>query len=148
MVRGESDRGGNPVTSTDPDDAERDSAGRSDRLACERDAATASTGFVWCESTSEPDGSGETGGFEWCDPKSDDVAADTTQTAIEEAENGEPAADAVEEDDEDDAGDDLLLDPEIVTTTRSAGIDDDAIALLSALRLNHAARDESDADGR
>jgi hypothetical protein len=135
------------VTPTDPDDADRDSAGRLD-VGGARDVATASTGFVWCESTSDPDGSGETGGFEWCEPKSDDAAAATTPEEAEEAEDCEPSADVGEEDDEDDAGDDLLLDPEIVTTTRAAGIDDDAVALLSALRLNHAARDESDADGR
>ncbi|WP_380677561.1 hypothetical protein [Salinigranum sp. GCM10025319] len=71
------------------------------------------------------------------------------KTEIEKTEDDEPEAEASEEDgedDEDDAGDDLILDPEIVTTTRAAGIDDDAVALLSALRVNHAARDEKDGD--
>jgi hypothetical protein len=94
--------------------------------------------FEWCEPTADVEhgtdaasagtdaGESSDGGFEWCEPTADpergtdssDVGADPTDPGT----NGGPG------------GDRLTLPPDLVTTRRGPGVDDEAVALLAALR--------------
>lgn len=127
-----------------PDDADRtvDVRGDEETLACtagEADPDPTTSGFVWCEQAQSPaEGEFETesefaaesgfeteSGFEWCDPQDD-------PNRRSGAAPGGTALDTDAAADEGPTG--PALDPEVVTTTRLRGIDDEAVALLSALR--------------
>ncbi|WP_318569221.1 hypothetical protein [Salinigranum marinum] len=117
-----------------PSDADRAVDARDDEqsLACPTGGAApapTTSEFVWCDQAQSPTEIefATESGFEWCNPEDDrkqrsrsepaatDGAVDTTAAA-----DGGPTG--------------LVLDPEIVTTARLRGIDDEATALLSTLR--------------
>jgi hypothetical protein len=129
-----------------PDDADRtvDVRGDEETLACtagEADPDPTTSGFVWCEQAQSPaEGEFETesefaaesgfeteSGFEWCDPEDD-----REQRSRSEPKGTAGAVDTAAVADDGPTG--PVLDPEIVTTTRLRGIDDEAVALLSTLR--------------
>ena len=112
------------------DESERGATGldREGRHGDEHHSSSEATGFVWCEPVgSEPSESG----FEW-----GGAVDESGETAGEE-----PRREADSEDPDGAEGDDgLSLDPTLVTTTRGAGIDDEAVSLLAAFR-DHRRRD-------
>jgi hypothetical protein len=101
-------------------------------LACRVEGdPDASDGFVWCEASDDESG---VEGFEWCEPAvgpESDAVADGVEAGTEPEDHdvGSPSTSAG-------SAEDLVLPRDLVTTTRSAALDEDAVALLATLRRN------------
>lgn len=89
------------------------------------DAADGTDGADVVDTAAEADAAD--GGFEWCSPTSADPDDDRAREGV-----GSEGADGAATDTEPD----YSLPSDLVTTTRRSGIDDEAVARLSALRRN------------
>lgn len=109
-----------------------------ERLTRRTESEAGADGFVWCETASTPDPAD--GGFEWCEPAGDETRASTDSAGSGPDPETEPETgieleiDPETEPETDAEGERYSLPRELVTTTRLTGSDDEAVALLSALR--------------
>lgn len=130
------EREGDVTATLDGADRGTDTPDDEETLACPADGADpdpTTSEFVWCETAASPTESESEieSGFEWCDPEDD-----RRQRSRPEPRGTDPDTDAAA--DEGPTG--PALDPEVVTTTRMRGIDDEAVALLSTLRRHGESR--------
>lgn len=123
---------GAPDERTAPVTGSREHGSDREPLTRSTESETGDDGFVWCETVSTPDPTG--GGFEWCEPVGDEKRASTASDDTGTDSEVETDPETQTGTGTDAEGEQYSLPRGLVTTTRMTGADDEAVALLSALR--------------